>query len=158
MNREAGRTIYWFPRRRFDPDFPLVLWFAGLWFYLKSFLYFCYVYMLGIEPPPYPLETFYFALGILPSLIGGITLWNEKRWALLPAIVFLGIDTPILLFHVLRLNQAGFLDSGLTMILEYGGLALNVLAFVWLIGFYTSVRAESSGRAVVRGGNSKKIR
>ena len=42
----------WFPVRRFDADFPLSYWFAGLWLYLKGFLYFCYFYMQGIEPPP----------------------------------------------------------------------------------------------------------
>ena len=37
MNETESWTTRWFPRRRFDADFPLVLWFAGLWFYLKSF-------------------------------------------------------------------------------------------------------------------------
>jgi hypothetical protein len=160
MNNDTGRTIHWFPGRRFDADFPLVLWFAGLWFYLKSFLYLCYVYMLGIEPPPYPLETFYFALGILPALLLGIALWNEKKWLLLPAIIFLGLDTPVLLLHIRRLSHAGFLDSGLTLVLEYGSLALNLLAFGWLIGYYTSIRAISSGQAVSSQGTtgSKKSR
>lgn len=160
MNNDSGRTIQWFPQRRFDLDFPLVLWFAGLWFYLKSFLYLCYVYMLGLDPPPYPMETFYFALGIVPALLLGIALWNDKKRLLLPAIIFLGVDTPVMLLHIRRLSHAGFLDSGLTMVLEYGSLGLNVLAFGWLVGFYTSIRATSSERDASRRGTvgSKKIR
>ena len=88
----------WFPARRFDPDFPLAFWFAGLWFYLKSFLYICYVYMLGTEPPPYStseiVEVVYFGMAIVPALLAGAALWNEKKWVVIPAVFFLVIDTP----------------------------------------------------------------
>lgn len=135
----------WFPKRRFDPDFPLAFWYAGLWFYLKSFLYLCYVYMLGLDPPPYStsimVETFYFGVTIVPCLLLGAAFWNEKQWAMFPAIVFLVVDTPMLLFHVLRLAEAGFLDSGLTRVLEFGSLVLNVVCLGWLIGHRASVRA-----------------
>lgn len=135
---------YWFPRRRFELDFPLVFWFAGLWLYLKSFLYLCYVYMMGIEPPPFPtsviMEIIYFGAAMIPSLMLGAGLWHERKWVVVPAILFFGLDTPVLLIHVLRLASAGFLDSGLTKMLELGSLVLNVVSIGWLIGY----RAASS--------------
>ncbi|MEI7448903.1 MAG: hypothetical protein WCJ75_04705 [Desulfomonile sp.] len=138
----------WFPSRRFEVDFPLVFWFAGLWFYLKSFLYVCYIYMAGLEPPPYPpevtVEIVYFGLAIVPSLLLGLALWNEKRWAVVPAIGFLLLDTPVLFLHVLRLAHDGFLDSGLTKILELGSLVLNVVAVGWLIGYRSRKKASNS--------------
>jgi hypothetical protein len=144
MNSRQWLTIEWFPDRRLDPHFPLVLWFAGLWFYLKSFLYFCYVYMAGMDPPPYPLgvkvETIYFAVAIIPSLLLGLAMWNEKKRFLVAAILFLALDTPVLSFHVLRLANGGFLDSGLTKAMEIGSLTLNVIAFGWLIGYFSASR------------------
>jgi hypothetical protein len=138
--------LQWFPKRRFDTDFPLALWFAGLWFYLKSFLYLCYVYMLGLDPPPYSgsikFEIAYFTVAMIPSLLLGLAMWNEKKHFAWAAILFLGIDTPILFFHVLRLASAGFLDAGLTSVLEFGSLALNVIAFVWLMGSYSRLSEE----------------
>lgn len=129
----------WFPARRFDDEFPLAFWFAGLWFYLKGFLYVCYLYMLGVEPYPYPpeavAEIIYFGVALIPSILLGLALWNEKAWAVIPAIVFLLIDTPLLSFHVIRLAHYGFLDSGLTKGLELGSLALNVAALGWLLGY-----------------------
>jgi len=137
-----------FPRRRFDPDFPLVYWFVGLWLYLKSFLYFCYVYMLGIEPPPYSttiiMETAYFGLAMVPSFFLAALLWRERHWALVPAIIFLVIDTPVLLLHVMRLAEAGFLESGLTEILEFGSLGLNLLSLGWLIGYRSMAYSAKS--------------
>jgi hypothetical protein len=128
----------WFPQRRFDADFPLAFWFAGLWFYLKSFLYLCYIYMLGLEPPPYStavdFEIVYFAVTMIPALLLGLALWNEKKGAVIPAMIFLMVDTPVLLYHVIRLGQEGFLDSGLTRVLEFGSLVLNVVALGWLFG------------------------
>lgn len=128
-----------FPARRFDEDFPLALWFAGLWFYLKSFLYLCYLYTLGLEPPPYApwtrMEIGYFLAAFLPVFILGMALWNEKRWAIIPSVIFLLIDTPVLIVHVGYLAKAGFLESGLTRVLEYGALGLNIMALGWLIGY-----------------------
>jgi hypothetical protein len=152
MSSSHGKrwTFIWFPKRRFDPDFPLVYWFAGLWFYLKSFLYLCNVYMLGLEPPPYftsvIAETAYFSATLIPCLIIGVAFWNEKRWAEIPAILFLVLDTPMLLFHVLRLAQAGYLDSGLTKTLEVGSLVLNVVALAWLIGNRFSEKKQGLSR------------
>ncbi|MDQ7783379.1 MAG: hypothetical protein RDU20_10895 [Desulfomonilaceae bacterium] len=143
-------SFSWFPKRRFDPDFPLAFWFAGLWFNLKSFLYLCYLYMIGTEPPPYTdsevVEAVYFGIALLPSLCLGLALWNEKKWAVIPAIVFLVLDTPLLLFHVLRLAEAGFLESGLTRALEFGSLVLNVTAVGWLIKY----RAGSGATRLAR--------
>lgn len=140
----------WFPTRRFAPDFPLSFWFAGLWFYLKAFLYSCYFYMQGIEPPPYSgwvtLEIVYFGLTVIPCLILAVSLWNEKKQAVLPAIALLLLDTPILLFHVLRLAEAGFLDSGLTKVLEVGSLFLNVTALGWLIGSRAARAAKDASK------------
>ncbi len=132
-----------FPERRFDPDFPLVLWFVGLWFYLKSFLYICYVYMSGLEAWWYStwilIETCYFAAALVPVFLMGRALWNEKSWAQGIALMFLIVDTPMLFFHVMRLASAGYLESGLTSILEYGGLGLNLISLGWLV-------ASSMGR------------
>ncbi len=128
-----------FPERRFDLDFPLVYWFAGLWLYLKGFLYICFLFMLGSDPGPYePAVTFeiaYFSLAFIPALILGFGFWNEKKWAVVPSIMFLLIDTPIILFRILRLADAGFLDSGLTQIFELGGLFLNLATLGWLFAF-----------------------
>ncbi len=139
--------VSWFPKRRFDPDFPVAFWFAGLWFYLKGFLYLCYLYMIGTEPPPYTtseiVEAFYFGIAIVPALCVGAALWNEKKWIVIPAILFLVVDTPLLLFHVLRLAEAGFLESGLTRALEFGSLVLNVTALGSLIK-YRAVSGEAS--------------
>ncbi len=139
-----------FPTSRFDYTFPLPIWFAGLWFYLKSFLYFCYVYNLGIEPTPYTpgaiFEILYFAGAMAPAFAFGLLLWNNRSQFLLPAVVFLGIDTPVLLFHVLRLGQAGYLDSGLTNVVEFGSLGLNVMAFGWLLSYWMTRRYEEQSR------------
>ena len=141
-------TALWFPERRFDLDFPLPLWFAGLWFYLKSFLYLCYVWMAGMDPPPYPtaviVETIYFGAMIVPSLLLGLAMWNDKKRFIVPALVLLGIDTPFLFFHVLRLAEAGFLASDLTRVMEIGALILNVIAFGWLIGYLTAYKAKTA--------------
>jgi hypothetical protein len=155
MSDPTGWHLKWFPDRRMDPDFPLALWLAGLWFYLKSFLYFCYVYMTGVEPPPYPpavmAETAYFVAAIAPCILLGLAMWNEKKKFVLLAIVFLGLDTPILGLHVLRLAYGGFLDSGLTMAMELGSLTINVVSFAWLVGYYTASRTTSpSSRKAVR--------
>ena len=83
MKDRQWLPFQWFPQRRFDPNFPLAFWFAGLWFYLKSFLYLCYIYMLGLEPPPYStdvvFEIVYFAVTMVPALLLGLALWNEKK-------------------------------------------------------------------------------
>ncbi|MGO9568310.1 MAG: hypothetical protein ACLP5H_12285 [Desulfomonilaceae bacterium] len=138
MKDRQWLPFQWFPQRRFDFDFPLAFWFAGLWFYLKSFLYLCYIYMLGLDPPPYStavdFEIVYFAVTMIPALLLGLAMWNEKKWAVMPAIVFLMVDTPVLLYHVIRLGQEGFLDSDLTRVLEFGSLVLNVVALGWLFG------------------------
>ncbi len=148
MSDRTWWNLRWFPDRRLEPDFPLALWLAGLWFYLKSFLYFCYVYMAGMEPPPYSpgviAETVYFGAAIVPCILLGLAMWNEKKKFVLPAILFLGLDTPVLGLHVLRLAQAGFLDSGLTKAMELGSLMLDVVAFGWLVGYYTASRTSSS--------------
>lgn len=142
----------WFPRRRLDPDFPLVLWFTGLWFYLKSFLYLCYVYNLGLEPPPYSaavkIEVAYFAAAMVVALFLGLAMWNEKTSFVRIAIIFLVVDTPLLVFHVLRLAQGGFLDSFLTRALELGSLTLNVAVLVWLITYVSGAKARSSRRPI----------
>ena len=88
------------------------MWFAGLWFYLKSFLYLCYVWMAGMDPPPYPpaviAETIYFGVTIVPSLLLGLAMWNDKKRFIVLALVFLGIDTPLLFFT--RRQGAGEYD------------------------------------------------
>lgn len=133
--------LNWFPARRFEPDFPLVFWFAGLWFLLKAFLYFCNVYAIGLEPSPYPLsikiEIAYFSVACIVSLLFGLALWNEKHGAAKPAAIFLIIDTPMLLFHIILLSEAGFLDFGITVALEFGSLALNLVSLGWLITYRT---------------------
>ncbi len=132
------RNIRLFPERRFDADFSLIFWLAGLWFYLKSFLYFCYLYMLGLDPTPYSVavkfEIFYFAIALIPAFLLGVAFWNEKATALIVGIVYLVIDTPILGFHVLRMADEGYLDSALTQFFEIGSLAMNVIVLGWLIG------------------------
>jgi len=147
-NNETGQSWRLFPRTRFDPNFPLALWFAGLWFYLKSFLYVCYLYMLGLDPPPYAaaviVEIGYFAITILPAFLLGLMLWNERKRVTGWAIAFLIVDTPMLLFHVMRLEAAGYLDSGLTKVLEFGSLFLNVIALGWLIGYRTSSKMQEA--------------
>jgi len=149
MNETESWTTRWFPLRRFNTDFPLVLWFAGLWFYLKSFLYLCYVYMFGLEPQPLPadsmFEVVYFALMIIPCLLLGMAMWNERRRYIVPAVAFLALDTPVLLYHIWRLNEAGYLDAGLTSVLELGSLTLNIISLLWLLGSFAELR-EDSGR------------
>jgi len=138
MKDRQWLPVLFFPQRRFDPDFPLAFWFAGLWFYLKSFLYLCYIYMFGLEPPPYSPEVWfeivYFAVTMIPAFLLGLALWNEKKRVIIPAIIFLMVDTPVLFYHVMRLAHEGFLDSGLTRVLEFGSLVLNVVALGWLFG------------------------
>lgn len=138
---QTGRQWHLLPERRFDANFPLAFWFAGLWMYLKSFLYLCNVYSMGLEPPPYSsfvtAEAIYFGVMIVPAFLLGLALWNEKKWAVALAIAFLLLDTPVLLFHVMRLDSAGFLDSGLTKVLEFGALGLNVASLAWLLGYRT---------------------
>lgn len=147
MNETESWTTRWLPQRRFDADFPLVLWFAGLWFYLKSFLYLCYVYMFGLEPQPLPadsmVEVVYFALMMIPCLLLGRAMWNDRRSYVVTAIAFLALDTPLLIFHILRLSEAGYLDAGLTSVLEIGSLTLNVISFAWLMGSYVKLREDS---------------
>lgn len=138
-----------FPERRFELDFPLVYWFAGLWFYLKGFLYVCFLFMLGSDPGPYEaavkFEIGYFSVAFIPALILGFGFWNEKKWAVTPALLFLLADTPVILFRALRLADAGFLDTGLTQIFELGGLFLNLATLGWLFAFrLTSQITKSS--------------
>jgi len=153
---ENGQPWHLFPGRRFDYDFPLALWFAGLWFYLKSFLYVCYLYMLGLDPPPYSgpiiVEIVYFAVTIVPAFLLGLMLWNERKRVTTWAIGFLFVDTPMLLFHVLRLEAAGYLDSGLTKVLEFGSLVLNVIALGWLIGYRTTSKMKQAQEPRTRSG------
>jgi len=148
-----------FPPQRFEAYFPLAVWFTGLWLYLKSFLYFCFLYMIGLDPPPYTteiqVEITYFAIALVPALVLAWALWNEKDWGLTPAIVFLFLDTPFLFIHVLRLGQEGFLDSGLTRTLEFGGLVLNVVCLAWLLRFrvhHSSIHVSDG----LGGGRNKK--
>jgi len=131
-------------RRRFERDFPLAFWFAGLWLFLKSFLCLCYLYMIGLEPPPYSVSSYveiaYFAVAFIPALWLAIALWNEKKGALTPAIAFFIVDTPLLFFHVLNVSKGGGLESGLTMVLEYGSLGLNFLSLGWLLSYLAQQR------------------
>jgi hypothetical protein len=151
MKGNTSLSMKLFPERRLTPDFPLPVWFAGLWFYLKSFLYLCYVYMLGIEPPPYSFATTveigYFAAAMVPSLLLGLAMWNEREGSYSLAVAFLGVDTPFLMYHIYRLAEGGYLDSGLTKALEFGSLGLNAIALAWLIGYMSAKksRAERSG-------------
>jgi hypothetical protein len=132
-------------RRRFERDFPLVFWFAGLWLFLKSFLCLCYLYMIGLEPPPYSVsswvEIVYFAVMFGPALWLAIALWNEKSNALGLAIAFFVVDTPLLFFHVLNVSKMGGLESGLTMALEYGSLGLNFVSLGWLLSHFAQQRS-----------------
>jgi hypothetical protein len=146
MTERSWFSFRWFPARRFDADFPLAVWFAGLWLYLKGFLYVCYVYMEGLEPAAasvqVTVETIYFSLMVVPCVILALGLWNERRWAAAWAIAFFCLDTPLLFFHVMRLYEARFLDSGLTRALEIGSLGLNVAALAWLVGSRTAEAAR----------------
>ncbi len=139
-------SVTLFPEQRFDAAFPVAVWFSGLWLYLKSFLYVCYLYNLGIEPPPYGpgalLEIAYFGLAAFPSFFLAMALWNRKESSVVPALLFLAVDTPFLLYHVIRLGQMGFLDSGLTRIVEFGSLALNGIAIGLLINYAFTRRAK----------------
>ncbi len=140
----------WCPPRRLDPDFPMAFWFAGLWLYLKSFFYLCNLYSIGIDQMPFPapvkIEIAYFALAFVPSLLLGLVLWNERREHLKTAILFLAIDTPLLLFHVWRMSRSGMLDSFLTLVLELGSLGLNFLALGWLVSYAVESKALSRPR------------
>jgi hypothetical protein len=157
VQEQSSKPWRWLPERRFDADFPLAFWFAGLWMYLKSFLYLCNVYSMGLEPPPYPTlviaEAIYFGVTIIPAFLIGLALWNDKKWVVAWAIAFLLIDTPVLLFHVMRMDAAGFLDSGLTKILEFGALGLNVVSVAWLLGYRT---VDKSSRPKARNANGPK--
>ncbi len=151
MKGHNSLSIKWFPDRRFEPDFPLPVWFAGLWFYLKSFLYLCYVYMLGLEPPPYSIfatvEIVYFGAMIVPCLLLGRAMWNEREKYYFPAAVFLCIDTPFLLYHVIRLAEGGLLDSLITKVFEFGSFGLNVIALGWLLGFLVARKSKAQRSA-----------
>ena len=93
MNKidDKGQSWQLFPKSRFDLDFPLALWFAGLWFYLKSFLYVCYLYMLGLDPPPggAPARHRATARGRARLRINrrgtALSFSSTKRWTSLPA-------------------------------------------------------------------------
>ncbi|MEW6348835.1 MAG: hypothetical protein AB1646_07205 [Thermodesulfobacteriota bacterium] len=139
----------WFPERRLDPDFPLALWFGGLWLYLKSFLYICYLYMIGTDEPSSTItvkvEITYFALAFIPAFFLAVRLWNERSGAAGMAMTFLLIDTPILVMHVLRLSAEGFLNPGLTKLLEFGGLGLNILCMAWLGQYLTAAKTSRTG-------------
>ncbi len=146
MNQAPDQSWPWTTlpgQRRFETDFPLAVWFAGLWFFLKGFLYVCYVYMIGLEPSPYSVgaraEIAYFVLAFIPALALGAALWNEKGMVQ-AALLFLIVDTPFMIFHVFRLAEAGSLDSGLTMLLEYGSLGLNFLSLGWLAYYWAEQR------------------
>ncbi|MFC1834895.1 hypothetical protein ACFL2Q_09195 [Thermodesulfobacteriota bacterium] len=136
-----------FPSRRLDRDFPLLYWFAGLWFYLKSFLYVCYLYGLGLEPEldtSSQIEVIYFAVVFIPCFLLARALWNEKHWAFWPSLVFLLVDTPFQIFHVIHLAAGGYMESTLTRILEYGALGLNMTCIGWFTGYWVSSRTVSS--------------
>ena len=140
--QDKGFFSFCFPQRRFDHDFPMVVWFVGLWFYLKGFLYLCYFYVLGLEPSPFSpdliTETVYFGAVCIPVFFLAYSLWNEKGWARTVALIFLIVDTPMLHMHIQRLDEARYLEAGLTVVLEYGGLGLNLLSIGWLIGYFLS--------------------
>ena len=148
-NSSIFQKLSLFPDRRFESNFPMVFWLAGLWFYLKSFLYFCYLYTLGLEPTPYPplakFEIIYFSLALIPAFWLGFAFWNEKAMSSLIGVIYLIIDTPILGFHVLRMADEGYLDSGLTQFLEVGSLAMNVIVLGWLIGSRSASKTSSAG-------------
>jgi hypothetical protein len=135
-----------FPTERLDLDFPLPVWFAGLWCYFKAFLYLCYVYMLGLEPPPYAAwtsaEVAYFGITMIPFAFLGYQLWHRVETFVTLAVLFFVVDTPILFAHVWHLGSLGFLDSGLTKVLEFGGLFLNVITLSWLLGYLSSRKSE----------------
>jgi uncharacterized membrane protein (DUF2068 family) len=100
--------------------------------------------MIGVEPMPFPpsaqVEIIYFGCTFIPSFLLGLAMWNEKRWVTKLAVVFLAIDTPFLLFHVFRLAWIGALEAGLTSMLEYGSLGLNLVTLVWLVGYLMGAR------------------
>ncbi len=137
-----------FPDRRLDLDFPLAVWFAGLWLYLKSFLYLCYLYMIGTDEqsftPLLTVEVGYFLMAFVPALLLACALWNEKKGAVGWALAFLVVDTPVLVLHIFRLSMEGFLAPGLTKVLEFGSLGLNMICLVWL-GQYVATR-KSGGQ------------
>jgi len=148
MTKEGWTLLNWdqLPgKRRFELDFPLVFWFAGLWLFLKSFLCLCYLYMIGLEPPPYSfaswVEIIYFAVAFSPALWLAIALWNETKEALKLAIAFFIVDTPLLFFHVLNVSKSGGMESGLTMVLEYGSLGLNFVSLGWLLSYLAHRRS-----------------
>lgn len=149
MNEAAkgNNRLRLLPEDRFDSDFPLVLWAAGLWLYLKSFLYLCNLYVIGLEPAPYQLglkiEIAYFAIAFIPSFIIGLMLWNRRPGFEILATVFLVLDTPFLIFHIINLAQTNFLESGLTKLLEYSSLGLNFLLLGWLIANLADQRIKT---------------
>ncbi len=149
----------WFPERRLDPDFPLALWFGGLWLYLKSFLYICYLYMIGTDEPSstmtVKIEITYFALAFVPAFLLGARLWNERSGAVAMSMAFLLVDTPILVIHVLRLSAEGFLNPGLTKLLEFGGLGLNILCMAWLGQYLTAAKSSHTGQQKSRPSRGK---
>ena len=145
MNERQDKPwiLNWFPERRFAPDFPLVLWFVGLWFLLKSFVCLCQFYSIGLEPPSsydtwVRTELWYFGAACIASLLLGLALWNEKKLATKLALFFLIVDTPMLFFHIMYLYSIQYLDSAIQMVLEFGSLGLNVICLGWLIGYLTS--------------------
>ncbi len=149
----------WFPDRRLDPEFPLPLWFGGLWLYLKSFLYICYLYMIGTDEPSstftVKVEIVYFTLAFIPAFILGVRLWNERKGAAGLAIAFLLVDTPIMLMHVLRLSAEGFLNPGLTKLLEFGSLGLNILCIAWLAQYLAGEKTSGIGNQKPRTSQGK---
>jgi hypothetical protein len=150
MNEIARQdpNIQLLPQKRFDDDFPLVFWATGLWLYLKSFLYICNLYVIGLEPQPYQLalkvEIVYFAIAFLPAFFLGLMMWNRPRAFELLAVVFLVLDTPFLIFHIINLSQANFLESGLTKLLEYTSLGLNFLILGWLMAQVARQRVKQA--------------
>lgn len=106
------------------------------------------MYMLSTEPQPYSLwmwiEIGYFTAAMIPSLLLGVAMWREKKKLVSLAVLFLVIDTPMLTYHVMRLAEGGFLDSGLTKFLEFGSMALNFISLGWLIGYMSTRKTQSS--------------
>ena len=100
--------------------------------------------MFGLEPLPLPTESMvevvYFVIMIVPCLLLGRAMWNDKRGFVVPAMVFMVIDTPFLIYHLLRLADAGYLESGLTTVLELGSLSLNIISLVWLVSSFSRLR------------------
>ena len=104
--------------------------------------------MFGLEPLPLPtasiVEVVYFVIMIVPCLLLGRAMWNDRRDFVIPAIVFMAIDTPFLIYHIQRLDSAGYLDSGLTTVLELGSLTLNIISIVWLLSSFSALRRPPS--------------